>query len=111
MPMSREEWLEMVRKIAGENPDDEKFDMVERLTDDFDARNGFVEYTMEQVYDTDGREWREKYGELKERYRTRFWNGPQEERGDRPEERGEIEIEAAVDTVDEYRVEDLFEED
>lgn len=106
--LTRDEFVEIVKKISGEDPSDEVFDMVERLTDDYDERNGQVTFTNEDVYADDGVAWREKYSQMRERYRKRFWGGPED--GGDSQDRGEIETETeTTETTDE--VEDIFRRD
>lgn len=84
MAMTRDEYIDVLKKISETGGDTE--DMLEnlrKLKDDYDEREGMLRelgerkdktvYTDDDVYDSDGVRWREKYDDIRRKYRDRFF--------------------------------------
>lgn len=102
--MTHEEYLEILDKLAiGVTENDEAMEMLKSIRD-----YGRDQYRREDVYDTDGTSWRDRYDGMKRKYIERFFGDPEtvmQTREQLTEERREEE------TGEETRTyEDLFEE-
>lgn len=95
MAMNREEYVDLLKKIAESGGDtDDMLEMLKRLQDDYDEREGMLRrdgetydgenaqereevetrgYTDADVMDKDGVRWSMKYDDLRRKYRDRFF--------------------------------------
>lgn len=97
MPMTREEYIELLKHISETGGDTE--DMLEalkKLQDDYDEREGMLKklgedkdktvYTDEDVFAPSGKRWSEEYDDVKRRYRERFFSTPEEAKENQEED-------------------------
>ena len=79
--LSKEEYMEQVRAIVGDNADDESLAFVENMSDTYDD--------MEQRANNDGEDWKAKYKEndanWRKKYKERFFGGKEKEEDDEEE--------------------------
>lgn len=96
MAMNREEYTDLLKKIAETGGDtDDMLEMLRRLQDDYDEREGMLKrdgetydgeneeeareevetrgYNDDDVMDSDGVRWSVKYDDLRRKYRDRFF--------------------------------------
>lgn len=89
MAMSRDEYMQLLEKIADTGGFTESMlDDIQRLRDDYDERMGELEryketkdevrYTDDDVMDSDGVKWSEKYDDMVRRYKARFFGSFEE---------------------------------
>ena len=99
--MKREEYMALLDKIAESGGFTEAMlDDIKKLKDDYDEREGMEQYNREDVYDGDVL-WKDRYTEMKQRYKERFFAPV------------DVVIEEPKDEIDENQVkfEDLWEDD
>lgn len=89
MALTRDEYMQILERISETGGFTEAMlDDLQKLKDDYDEREGMLRvedeasdktvYTDDQVYDTDGVSWRDKYDDMKRRYKARFFSTPLE---------------------------------
>ncbi len=93
---SRDDIVASMRTIIGERDDDEALNFIEDLTDTLDDYDTRVSDTTDwkSKYETNDREWREKY-------RERFFEG-------KPEGTNDVDEIEETDTVEVKSFDDLF---
>lgn len=75
--MDRNRFVEVLKTISEMGGDNEgMMDLLKELQDDYDARG--ESYGKQAVFDDDGKPWKEKYFESRQRYRDRFFSSGEE---------------------------------
>ena len=115
--MTREELLESIKIISEKANDDEE--IMERLKEidnyikEIELENSKTEtsvYKQEEVFDTDGVSWKDKYIDVKNKYRDRFFNDTPEQSFINEVERRQDDTDKFVDDRSDITIEDLFKE-
>lgn len=79
MAMTKEEYNNKLKRISElSNDNEEVMGIAREIQAELDSYNEKEYYEENQVYDTDGRLWAEKYQEVKKEYRDKFFNTPSE---------------------------------
>ena len=72
---SEEEYNEHLKKISDKmGDDDEALNLLEPLKDDFNERMKQKHYSESDVKDEDGTMWKDKFIEMKQKYKDRFFS-------------------------------------
>lgn len=99
--LSREDYLERLNKLVGEDNSDEALQIIEDFTDTFD--------NLGTQNDNDNEDWKQKYEELdatwRQKYRDRFMNSQTTEEDVIEEQKDNVETDGELKEYD-----DLFEE-
>ena len=79
MAMTKEEYNNKLKRISElSNDNEEVMSIAREIQAELDSYNEKEYYEENQVYDTDGRLWAEKYQEVKKEYRDKFFSTPSE---------------------------------
>lgn len=79
MAMTKEEYNNKLKRISElSNDNEEVMGIAREIQAELDSYNEREYYEENQVYDTDGRLWAEKYQEVKKEYRDKFFSTPSE---------------------------------
>lgn len=79
MAMTKEEYNNKLKRISElSNDNEEVMSIAREIQAELDSYNEKEYYEENQVYDTDGRLWAEKYQEVKKEYRDKFFSTPDE---------------------------------
>ena len=79
MEMTKEEYNNKLKRISElSNDNEEVMSIAREIQAELDSYNEKEYYEENQVYDTDGRLWAEKYQEVKKEYRDKFFSTPSE---------------------------------
>lgn len=117
--MDRETMLENIKYISEFSGDNEEImnklkeinDFVKKSLDDLDrAKEETSAYKQEEVMDTDGISWKDKYIDMKNKYRDRFFNAGDTAFINEVEKRTD-DTDKFVDERKETTIEDLFGKD
>ena len=101
--VNKEELKASLKFIADKYPDDEEiFEKIESISDFIDAER--PEYDETDIIDDKGVKWREKYEDIRKKYRERFFSTPEEAKEDQKDD-----IEYDTEST-EKTFEELFEE-
>lgn len=77
--LNEKEYLENLKFISDKYPDDEEiFEKLEILRDDFYNRPIEV-YDKSDIYAESGEKWRDKFEDIREKYRERFFSTSSDE--------------------------------
>lgn len=99
--LSREDYLERLNTLVGEDNSDEALQIIEDFTDTFD--------NLGTQNDNDNEDWKQKYEELdatwRQKYRDRFMNSQTTEEDVIEEQKDNVESDGELKEYD-----DLFEE-
>ena len=99
--LSREDYLERLNTLVGEDNTDEALQIIEDFTDTFD--------NLGTQNDNDNEDWKQKYEELdatwRQKYRDRFMNSQTTEEDVIEEQKDNVETDGELKEYD-----DLFEE-
>lgn len=118
--MDREQLLESIKIISEQANDNEEVmqklkgihDYVllkENEIEELKNKNETNEYKQEEIYDNDGISWKQKYSDMKDKYRNRFFSNDTPEKAFLNEvERRQEDTDTFVRERNDIRIDDLF---